>query len=196
MPSGFLRTSSTVRGGVTTMENRPVSACVSLTAPPSKMRSSQRTWNERVRGAHHAGDLDGDGLAADAGERIVVAGVLVEGDGGAVGDEVVGLEPVLPHDHRIDRQRAHVVDEARQVEGDLRVARLVGLGRRADRARAAARVDLDDVGHGRSGRGRARAGSPARISDSSQASPAPSGASCGPARGRVPMRSSQTWAAF
>ena len=46
MPSGFLRTSSTVRGGVITMEKRPVSRLVSLRAPPSKIRSSQRTWNE------------------------------------------------------------------------------------------------------------------------------------------------------
>ena len=78
MPSGFLRTASTVRGGVMTMEKRPVRRLVSLSAPPSKVRSSQRTWNEAVRGAHHAGHLDGDGLAADLGEGIVLARVLVE----------------------------------------------------------------------------------------------------------------------
>src|SRR5262249_24376369 len=46
MPSGFLRTASTVRGGVITMEKRPVRRLVFLSAPPSKVRSSQRTWKE------------------------------------------------------------------------------------------------------------------------------------------------------
>ena len=46
MPSGFLRTASTVLGGVMTIEKRPVRRLVSLSAPPSKVRSSQRTWNE------------------------------------------------------------------------------------------------------------------------------------------------------
>ena len=46
MPSGFLRTASAVRGGVMTIEKRPVRRFVSFSAPPSKMRSSQRTWND------------------------------------------------------------------------------------------------------------------------------------------------------
>ena len=195
MPSGFLRTASTVRGGVITTEKRPVRRLVSLRAPPSNSALQPAHLERAVGGAHHAGHLDGDGLAADLGEGIVVAGVLVERDRRPVGDEVVGLEPVLAHHHGIDRQRAHVVDEARQVEGDLRVARPVGLRRRPDRARAAARIDLDDVGRGRARTGRATAGSPP---GSARAPGEPSAISrqlCACTRA-LPMRSSQTWAAF
>src|SRR6185437_9064382 len=47
--------------------------------------------------------------------------------------------------------RAHVVDEAGEVEGDLGVGRLVRLGRGADRAGPAFRIDLDDIGNDGSG---------------------------------------------
>ncbi len=136
-----------------------------------------------VRRAHHAGHLDGDGLAADLGERVVVAGVLVERHRRPVGDEVVGLEPVLAHHHGIDRQRAHVVDEARQVEGDLRVARLVGLGRGSDRARPAPSGRPRRCRAWPSLIGRSRAGSPPG-SATAPGSRAPSAASCAPARAR------------
>ena len=44
---------------------------------------------------------DGNLLAADTGERIVGAGVVVERLRTRGGGEVVGLQPVLPHDDRI-----------------------------------------------------------------------------------------------
>ena len=178
-----------------TMEKRPVSRLVSLRAPPSKTALQPAHLERSVRRAHHAGDLDGDGLAADLGERVVVPGVLVERHRRPVGDEVVGLEPVLAHHHGIDRQRAHVVDEAREVEGDLRVARLVGLRRGPDGAGAAAADRPRRCRAWRSRSGRARAGSPPG-SATAPASPTPSAASCAPARAQLPMRSSQTCAAF
>ena len=70
-----------------------------------------------------------------------------------VGGEVVGLEPVLPQHDRVGRDLADVLDEARKVEGDLRIGRAVvgdggchGLG-------GAEPVDLDDVGNDRALRG-------------------------------------------
>ena len=49
-----------------------------LVAPPSKMRSSQRTWNELSEARTTLVNLDGDGLASDLGEGVVLARVLVE----------------------------------------------------------------------------------------------------------------------
>ena len=151
MPSGFLRTASTVRGGVISdgEEAGEAPGLLERTALEGPLQPAHLEGG--VRGAHHAGHLDRNGLAPDLGEGIVLAGVLVQGHRGAVGDEVVGLEPALAHDHRIDRERAHVLDEAGEVEGDLCVARPVGLGRWSDGARTAPGVDLDHVGDGGAG---------------------------------------------
>ena len=65
-------------------------------------------------------------------------------DRAAVGREIVGAQPLLSQDDRVGRQAAHILDEARQVVGDLRIGRLiVGVGR-CDRLRLAELVDLHD----------------------------------------------------
>ena len=151
MPSGFLRTASTVLGGVMTIEKRPVRRLGVLERPALEGPLQPAHLEGGVRGPHHAHHLDGDGLAPDLGKRVLLARVLVQGHRRLVGDEVVGLEPALAHDHRIDRERAHVLDKACQVEGDLRVAGPVGLGRRSDGAGAALGIDLDHVGNGGAG---------------------------------------------
>ena len=148
MPSGFLRTASAVRGGVMTIDRMAVKRLASLAAPFSKAALQPAHLERCVGRAHDAGDLDGDRDAADAGEGIVLARVFVQGQRGAVGGIVVGAQPVLAHDHRIDRQRAHVLDEARQVEGDLRIARPVVLGRGRDRAHRPVAIDLHHERHG------------------------------------------------
>src|SRR3546814_14360600 len=65
-------------------------------------------------------DLDRDAARADGGERVVCARVVVEEDRGPIGGEVVGVEPVPAHQHRIDRYPAHACDEAAQLPRDLR----------------------------------------------------------------------------
>ena len=71
---------------------------------------------------------------------------LVERRRALVGGVVVGLEPALPHDDGIDRQRAHVGDEVRQVKGDLRVGWPVRRRRFADRAHLTAAVEVARLG--------------------------------------------------
>ena len=89
---------------------------------------------------------------ADLGERIVGAGVVVERERALVGDVVVGVEPVLAQDDRIGRDAAHLLDEAREMPGDLRVGRPVVGGRRRDRLRLAELVDLHHPGRDRAAR--------------------------------------------
>ena len=86
---------------------------------------------------------------ADLGEGIVGPRVIVERERAFVGDVVVGVEPVLAQHHRIGRNAAHLLDEAREMPGDLRVGRLiVGNGRR-DRLCLAELVDLHHPGRDR-----------------------------------------------
>ena len=73
---------------------------------------------------------------------------ICEGDRGSVGHEIVGLQPVLSDDDWIDRERPHVVDEAGEVEGDLRVARLVCFRCEADGAGAASGIDFAQHSYG------------------------------------------------
>ena len=48
-----------------------------------------------------------------------------------VGDVIVGLQPILPQNNRIGRHAAHLLDEAGQMPGDLRVGwAIIGLCRR------------------------------------------------------------------
>src|SRR3546814_20034597 len=89
---------------------------------------------------------DGDAALTDHPEGVVAAGELVEHLRPAVRGVVIGLEPVLPHDDRIDGERAHVPDEARQVIGNLRVIGHVGPDRRDHGLDAAEPVDLDHIG--------------------------------------------------
>ena len=100
----------------------------------------------RLAGTGHAADLHRHRLLADARERVVHAGVLVEHHGALVGRVVVGIEPVLPHHDGVDGQRAHQADEAAQVVGNLRIAGPVRRGGLADGAHLARVVHLDDVG--------------------------------------------------
>src|SRR5262249_53870545 len=103
-----------------------------------------------VRRPHYARYFDGHGLAPYLGEGVVVPRIFVERDSGTVGDEVVALEPVRAHTHGINRQGAHVVDEARQMKGYLRIARFVDPGGWPHNAGPASRIDFDNVGRGRS----------------------------------------------
>src|SRR5712664_1681698 len=77
------------------------------------------------RGADDAGDLDRDLHLAEICEGIVGAGEIVEGYGTAIGGEVVGAQPLLAQHDRIDRQSPDILDEAREVIGDLRFGRLI-----------------------------------------------------------------------
>lgn len=66
--------------------------------------------------------------------------VIVQRRGGPVGRVGIGLQPVLAHDDRIDRNRARIGDKVCQVKRDLRVGRLVmPLGRADGAYRAIAR---------------------------------------------------------
>jgi hypothetical protein len=111
----------------------------------------------------------------------------------AIGREVVGAQPVLPHDDRIGRNRADLLDEAREMPGDLRIGRpIVGDGGR-DGLRLAELVDLHHPGHD---------GAARRLPDERAAKPADRASepkaisrqffACTRAE---PMRSSQTCAA-
>jgi hypothetical protein len=99
-----------------------------------------------VGGADHAGDVDRDLDFTDLGERIVGARVIVERDRAPVGDEVISREPVLAHDDRVGRDGSNVLDETRQMPGDLRIGRPVVRNRGGDRLRLAEFVDLDHPG--------------------------------------------------
>src|SRR5262249_60738979 len=72
-----------------------------------------------VGGADHARDFDRDLNFTDLGEGVVGAGVIVERCRTLVGSEVVGAKPVLPDDDGISWDGADLLDEAREVPGDL-----------------------------------------------------------------------------
>ena len=148
MPSGFLRTTSAVRGGVIDDRQDGGEALAVFGGAVLESALEPAHLERRVGGAHHAGDLDGHGDAADAGEGIVLARVLVQGERSAVGGVVVSSEPVLPHNHRIDRKAAHILDEAREMKRDLGVARPVVLGRCRDGAHSPVAIDLHHERHG------------------------------------------------
>jgi type IV secretion system protein TrbE len=78
-----------------------------------------------VGGSDHTRDVDRDLGFPDLGKRIAGAGIVVERDGALVGDEVVGGKPVLADDDRVCRKRPDILDEAREIPGDLRVGRPV-----------------------------------------------------------------------
>jgi hypothetical protein len=71
---------------------------------------------------NHARHLDRDLGLADLAERITDAGVVVQRQGAAIGDEAVGFQPVVPQHHGISRNAAHLLDEASEMPGDLRVS--------------------------------------------------------------------------
>ena len=94
-------------------------------------------------GTDHTGNLDRNLDFADLVEGIVGPGVVVERDRALVGDEVIGGEPVLANDYRISRKGADVLDETREIPGDLWIGRLVIGDRRANRLRLTELVDFD-----------------------------------------------------
>ena len=89
------------------------------------------------RGANDARNVDGDLDLPDLGERIIGAGVVVESVRALVGDKIIGLEPVLADDDRIGRNGADILDEAREMPGDLRIGWLIVGDRRGDGLRFA-----------------------------------------------------------
>ncbi len=106
-----------------------------------------------VGGANHARHLDRDLGLADLGEGVGAPGVIVEGERALAVDVIVGVAPVLAQHDRIGGNAAHLLDEAREMPGNLRVGRpVIGDGRR-DRQRPPQLVDLDHPGHDRAPRG-------------------------------------------
>ncbi len=179
-PSGFLRSRSASCGGLdgdSDDRGPPLGRreCIVLVAAfypgdPERIR----------RGADYAGNIDGDLALADLRERIVGPGIIVQRQRAAVGDEVIGLEPVLPQDDGIDANRAHLLDELRQIPGDLRIARpVVGTRRRHD-LRFAELVDLHHPRHDRAARRLPHQGSGQSRSEGEIAGKR-SAASCAPA---------------
>src|SRR3546814_15466159 len=76
------------------------------------------------------GKTDGDVALAEAWERIVSAVVFGQRYGAPCRGEGVGTQPVLPDDDRISRERANLLDEPAEMEGDLRIGGpIVGDGR-------------------------------------------------------------------
>src|SRR3546814_11053627 len=83
-----------------------------------------------------------DLLAADLGERVVHPGIVVERHCAAIGREVVGAQPILANDDGVGRNRADLLDETREVEGDLGIGRPVVSDGGCDGLRLAESVDL------------------------------------------------------
>src|SRR3546814_10648269 len=76
---------------------------------------------ERAVGCpHHAGDLNRHGPLADIGEGIGAARIVAEELAAALGREIIGFEPVLANQHRIERTATDIRDEAREVPRNLR----------------------------------------------------------------------------
>src|SRR3546814_19230641 len=86
-----------------------------------------RDWSSDVCSSDldHAGDLDINLLTPNLGKRVVRAGVVVARCSTAIGREVIGAEPVLPNDDRVTGNRTPLFHEAREMEGDSRMGRLI-----------------------------------------------------------------------
>ncbi len=96
------------------------------------------------RSPDHRGDIHLDLLVPDARERIIEAGIIVKRLRTRRGCEIIGAEPVLPDHHRIGGQGADVVDELRQIPGDLRIGGHIGRCRGGHDLRLPQPVDLHD----------------------------------------------------
>src|SRR3546814_5231777 len=107
-----------------------------------------RDWSSDVCSSDldHAGDLDINLLTPNLGKRVVRAGVVVERCSTAIGREVIGAEPVLPNDDRVTGNRTHLFHEAREMEGDLRIGRLIVGFSWSDRLCLSEAVGLYDPG--------------------------------------------------
>src|SRR3546814_14954671 len=74
------------------------------------------------------------------------ARIVAEELAAALGREIIGFEPVLANQHRIERTATDIRDETREVPRKLRIGRTIsglGLGDSASRAQP---IDLDDIG--------------------------------------------------
>src|SRR5262249_34002624 len=78
-----------------------------------------------VGGADHARDFDRYLNFTELGEGVVGAGIIVEGRRTLVGSEVVGAKPILPDNDGISGDGANLLDETREVPGDLWIGGLV-----------------------------------------------------------------------
>ncbi len=148
-----------------------------------------------IGGPDHARDVDRDLDLPDLAERIADAGIVVERDCALVGDEVVGGKPVLADDDRVRRKRPDVLDEAREMPGDLRIVRPVICDRWRHGLGLAQLVNLDHPGRDGATRGvpdQAAGKSRGEEQVAEGDEPPVAGLDAGPA----PMRSSQAWAAF
>lgn len=63
--------------------------------------------------------------AADLGERVIGAGIIIERRRAPVGGPLVSPEPVLADNDRVGRDRANLLDEAAEVERNLRIDRAI-----------------------------------------------------------------------
>src|SRR3546814_8207548 len=70
----------------------------------------------------------------------------------AIGREVVGAQPILANDDGVGRNRADLLDETREVEGDLGIGRPVVSDGGCDGLRLAESVDLHHPWHDRASR--------------------------------------------
>src|SRR5215831_7230401 len=100
-----------------------------------------------IGGADHARHFDRDLNFTDLGEGVVSTGVIVERYRTLVGSEVVGAKPVLSDNDGIGWDGADLLDEAREVPGDLWIGGLVVGDSGRDGLRFTELVDLNDPGH-------------------------------------------------
>ncbi len=100
-------------------------------------------------GADDAGDLDGNLRVADLGEGIVHPRVVVQRQRTLIGREVVSMQPVLAQHDGIGGDLAHILDEARQVVGNLWVSRPIVGGRWRDSLCGAEPIHFDYIGRDR-----------------------------------------------
>src|SRR3546814_6743604 len=106
-----------------------------------------------LRGANDARNIDRDLKLPDLGEGIVGPGIVIERLRAGGTREIIGTEPVGAEHDRIGGDRAEMLDEAREVERDLRIGRpIVAVGGR-DGPRGAKLVHLDDPGRDCAARG-------------------------------------------
>src|SRR3546814_7680725 len=95
-------------------------------------------------------DWSSDVCSSDLlGERVVRPGIVVERHCAAIGREVVGAQPILANDDGVGRNRADLLDETREVEGDLGIGRPVVSDGGCDGLRLAESVDLHHPWHDR-----------------------------------------------
>src|SRR3546814_4253349 len=74
---------------------------------------------------HDAGHLDRDRPFPHTAKRISGARIVAEEDRAALGRKIVSREPILAHQHGIQRYGSYVADEPAEEPGGLRIGRLI-----------------------------------------------------------------------